>query len=246
MQNIYRYKDLEKSVFSPELGIDTDEKLTEFYITMETPIKVVVFDDNKRIRDSLEILFTSHTGFQWLGSYMNASAATDLVEIHSPDVVLMDIEMPGINGIEATHDIKKEHPEQAIIMLTTFDDDDKVFDAICAGASGYVLKSQSLTDLIDAVKEVHSGGVPMTPSIARKVLDIFKKKNAPAEAEAFELTDREKEVLKHLVNGSSYKMIADKMNVSYETIHSHIKNIYKKLHVNSVSEAVSMALRHRV
>ena len=213
---------------------------------METPIKVLVFDDNKRIRDSLEILFTSHTGFEWLGSYMNALEATDQVEIHSPDVVLMDIEMPGINGIEATQGIKREHPEQAIIMLTTFDDEDKVFDAICAGASGYVLKSQSLTDLIDAVKDVHMGGVPMTPSIARKMLDLFKQKNAPLKAEEFELTDREKEVLKHLVNGRSYKMIADNLKVSYETVHSHIKNIYKKLHVNSVSAAVSTALRHRL
>ncbi|MBA2421718.1 MAG: response regulator transcription factor [Chitinophagales bacterium] len=213
---------------------------------METPIKVLVFDDNKRIRDSLEILFTSHTGFEWLGSYMNASEATDQVEIHSPDVVLMDIEMPGINGIEATQDIKREHPEQAIIMLTTFDDDEKVFDAICAGASGYVLKSRPLTDLIDAVKDVHMGGVPMTPSIARKMLDLFKQKNAPLKAEEFELTYREKEVLKHLVNGSSYKMIADNLKVSYETVHSHIKNIYKKLHVNSVSAAVSTALRHRL
>jgi len=213
---------------------------------METPIKVLVFDDNKRIRDSLEILFTSHTGFEWLGSYMNALEATDQVEIHSPDVVLMDIEMPGINGIEATQDIKREHPEQAIIMLTTFDDDEKVFDAICAGASGYVLKSRPLTDLIDAVKDVHMGGVPMTPSIARKMLDLFKQKNAPLKAEEFELTDREKEVLKHLVNGRSYKMIADNLKVSYETVHSHIKNIYKKLHVNSVSAAVSTALRHRL
>ncbi len=158
----------------------------------------------------------------------------------------MDIEMPGINGIEATQDIKREHPEQAIIMLTTFDDDEKVFDAICAGASGYVLKSRPLTDLIDAVKDVHMGGVPMTPSIARKMLDLFKQKNAPLKAEEFELTDREKEVLKHLVNGRSYKMIADNLKVSYETVHSHIKNIYKKLHVNSVSAAVSTALRHRL
>src|SRR4249920_1751315 len=192
------------------------------------------------------MLFESHPEFEWGGAYMDASQAMDLMEIHSPNVVLMDIDMPGISGIEATLAIKKKYPEQVIMILTTFDDEEKIFDAICAGASGYIVKSKSLTHLIDAVREVHSGGAPMSPQIARKVLHLFQQKNAPADADAFHLTDREKEVLKHLVDGSSYKMIADKMNLSYDTVHSHIKNIYKKLHVNSVSEAVSKALRQRL
>lgn len=177
---------------------------------------------------------------------MDASEALDLMEIHSPDVVLMDIEMPGISGIEATRTIKKKFPNQLIMILTTFDDDEKVFDAICAGASGYIVKSKSLTYLFNAVKEVHSGGAPMSPSIARKVLHLFQEKNAPADKDAFDLTEREREVLNLLVNGKAYKMIADSMKVRYETVHSHIKNIYKKLHVNSVSEAVSKALRERL
>src|SRR5258706_15677762 len=125
---------------------------------MMKPIKIILFDDNKRIRDSLEMLFSSHFEFEWLGAYAEASEAGDLMEIHSPDVVLMDIDMPGVNGIEATRSIKKRFPDQVILMLTTFDEDDKVFDAICAGASGYILKNKSLVTLIDAVKEVHEGG----------------------------------------------------------------------------------------
>jgi DNA-binding NarL/FixJ family response regulator len=158
----------------------------------------------------------------------------------------MDIDMPVVNGIQAVRSIKKKYPDQVIMMLTTFEDDDKVFDAICAGASGYIVKSKSLSHLIDAVKEVYNGGAPMSPSIARKVLQLFKEKNAPGDADSFHLTDREKEVLVHLINGSSYKMIAGAMQLSYDTVHSHIKNIYKKLQVNSVSEAVSKAMRLRL
>ena len=213
---------------------------------LANPIKIILFDDNKRIRDSLEILFSSHPEFEWRGAYMDASEAIDLIDIHSPDVVLMDIEMPGISGIEATRTIKNKFPDQVIMMLTAFDEEEKVFDAICAGALGYIVKSKSLTSLIKSVKEVNGGGAPMSPSIARKVLHLFQEKNAPADADAFDLTDREKEVLNLLVDGSAYKMISDKMKISYETVHSHIKNIYKKLHVNSVSEAVSKALRNRI
>lgn len=213
---------------------------------MSTPIKLMLFDDNKRMRETMRMVFTSHTGFEWLGAYEDAFDAISLMEIHSPDVVLMDIEMPGISGIEATYAIKRKFPDQVIMMITAFDDDVRVFDAICVGASGYILKTKSLNLLVAAVKEAHNGGAPMTPSVASKVLHLFRQKNAPADAAAFNLTDREKEVLKHLVDGSAYKMIADKMKISYDTVHSHIKNIYKKLHVNSVSEAVSKALRERL
>ncbi len=206
----------------------------------------MVFDDNKRICDSLKMLFTSHSEFEWQGAYENATVALEMVESYSPDVILMDIGLPQINGIEATSAIKKKFPDKVIMMLTIFDDDDKVFDAVCAGASGYIVKSRSLTHLVKAVKVAHAGGAPMTPAIARKVLHLIQQKNAPADAKAFDLTDREKEVLKHLVDGSSYKMIAVKMTIAYDTVHSHIKHIYKKLQVNSVSEAVSKALRNRL
>jgi DNA-binding NarL/FixJ family response regulator len=213
---------------------------------METQITIMLFDDNKRIRDSLSLLFSGHPLFNWKGAHMDATHVMDVMDAGAPDVVLMDIDMPGINGIQAVRSIKKKYPDQVIMMLTTFEDDDKVFDAICAGASGYIVKSKSLTHLIDAVKEVYNGGAPMSPSIARKVLQLFKEKNAPGDADSFHLTDREKEVLVHLINGSSYKMIAGAMQLSYDTVHSHIKNIYKKLQVNSVSEAVSKAMRLRL
>lgn len=213
---------------------------------MTAPIKIMLFDDNSRIRDSLEMLFTSNTGFKYEGGYADAVQAMQLLEVHAPDVVLMDIEMPVIGGIEATAAIRKKFPNQVVMMLTVYDDEDKVFNAICSGASGYITKSKSLSHLVNAVKEVHNGGAPMTPNVARKVLQLLRQKNAPGDADTFKLTDREKEVLTYLVNGDSYKMIAQKMKICYDTVHGHIKHIYKKLHVNSVGEAVSKALRERL
>jgi DNA-binding NarL/FixJ family response regulator len=210
------------------------------------PIKIMLFDDNSRIRDSLELLFNSNAGFKWEGGYADAVQAMQLLEVHTPDVVLMDIEMPFVGGIEATAAIRKKFPDQVVIMLSIYDDEDKVFNAICSGALGYITKSKSLAHLIDAVKEVHNGGAPMTPAVARKVLQLLRQKNAPGDADMFKLTDREKEVLSYLVNGDTYKMIAVKMKICYDTVHGHIKHIYKKLHVNSESEAVAKVLRERL
>ena len=206
----------------------------------------MLFDDNSRIRDSLEMLFTSNAGFKWEGGYADAVEAIKLLEVHTPDVVLMDIEMPFVGGIEATAAIRKKFPNQVIMMLTVFDDEEKVFNAICSGASGYITKSKSLSHLVGAVKEVHNGGAPMTPSVASKVLRLLRQNNAPGDADSFNLTGREKEVLSYLVNGDSYKMIAQKMKICYDTVHGHIKHIYKKLHVNSGSEAVAKVLRERL
>lgn len=206
----------------------------------------MLFDDNSRIRDSLEMLFTSNPGFKWEGGYADAVEAMSLLEVHTPDVVLMDIEMPFVGGIEATAAIRKKFPHQVIMMLTVFDDEQKVFNAICSGASGYITKSKSLSHLVGAVKEVHHGGAPMTPSVASKVLQLLRLKNAPGDADHFKLTVREKEVLSYLVHGDSYKMIAHKMKICYDTVHGHIKHIYKKLHVNSESEAVAKVLRERL
>lgn len=217
-----------------------------FTIHMKDPIKILLFDDNARIRDSLALLFSTHGGFEWLGAYRDASEVIDLMDIYAPDVVLMDIDMPGMNGIDAVKAIRRKYPGQVILMLTTFDDSDRIFDAICAGAMGYIIKSKSLAYLINAVREAHEGGSPMSPAVARKVLQLFQQKNAPADKDAFHLTDREREVLNHLVNGKAYKMIANDLKLSYDTVHSHIKNIYKKLHVNSVGEAVSFAIRQNL
>lgn len=217
-----------------------------FTIPMKDPIKILLFDDNARIRDSLALLFSTHGGFEWMGAYRDASEVMDLMDIYAPDVVLMDIDMPGMNGIEAVKAIRRKYSGQVILMLTTFDDSDRIFDAICAGAMGYIIKSKSLAYLINAVREAHEGGSPMSPAVARKVLQLFQQKNAPADKDAFHLTDREREVLNQLVNGKAYKMIASDLKLSYDTVHSHIKNIYKKLHVNSVGEAVSFAIRQNL
>lgn len=217
-----------------------------FTSTMTAPIKIMLFDDNSHIRESVEMLFTANAGFKWEGAYADALEVMNLMEVHEPDVILMDIEMPCINGIEATAAIRRKYPEQVILMLTVFDDDEKLFGAICSGASGYITKSKSLSNLLCAAQEAHEGGSPMTPSVARKLLQYFRQNNAPGDAETFKLTDREKELLKHLVDGNSYKLIAAKMKIAYGTVHSHIKHIYKKLHVNSEAEAVAKVLRERL
>ncbi len=208
-------------------------------------INVCIFEDNKALRESMSALIESNPDFQLVGAWPDASKAIQFIKECEPDVVLMDINMPGINGIEAVVIIKKQLPHIQILMQTVFEEDDKVFASICAGASGYVLKNTAPVRLLEAIKEVHEGGTAFTPSIARKVLKMAANQNSNP-AEYINLSDREKEVLKHLVDGLSYKMIADKVSVSFHTIHSHIRNIYEKLHVNSKGEAVSKAIKNRL
>jgi DNA-binding NarL/FixJ family response regulator len=167
-----------------------------------------------------------------------------------PDVVIMDIDMPGVNGIEGVTKLRVKYPELPVLMLTGFEDDEKVFNSICAGANGYVLKNASMESLISQIEEVHQGGAPMTPVIARKVLNKFSKIHPPSkpvsEDDVLQLSSREYDVLNLLVKGKSYKMIASELNVSYETVHSHIKKLYQKLQVNSVGEAVSKTLTKNI
>jgi DNA-binding NarL/FixJ family response regulator len=159
----------------------------------------------------------------------------------------MDIQMPGISGIEGAAVIRQEFPELPVLMLTVFEDESKVFAVVCAGANGYILKSTPPVKLLDAIKEVSEGGSPMTSSIAAKVLKMFKDQNPKTNlVENIDLSSREKEILALLVDGLSYKLIADELFISYETVHSHVKKIYQKLHVNSVNEAISKALRNKL
>jgi DNA-binding NarL/FixJ family response regulator len=158
----------------------------------------------------------------------------------------MDIEMPGINGIEAVGVIKEEFPDMKILMETIFDDDEKIFNSICAGAEGYILKHTSPAEIMEAIKEIYEGGSPMTPSIANRVLKMVKDKPSGFIKESFDLSAREKEILTCLVKGMSYKMIADTCFISIETVNVHIKNIYKKLQVHSKSEAVVKAIKGRI
>lgn len=209
-------------------------------------IKVVIFEDNRNLREGLAAMIGGTPGFECAGAFPNCNNLLKNISLAKPDVVLMDIEMPGINGIEAVAIIKEEHPEIKILMETIFDDDEKIFNSICAGAEGYILKHTSPAEIMEAIKEIYEGGSPMTPSIANRVLKMVKVRPEPGNKESFDLSLREKEILTCLVKGMSYKMIADTCFISIETVNVHIKNIYKKLQVHSKSEAVAKAIRGRI
>ncbi|HAO45717.1 MAG TPA: response regulator transcription factor [Ferruginibacter sp.] len=207
------------------------------------PIKVVVFEDNPALRDSLALLLQTADDIELEAVFPDASRLKARIEQTMPDVVLMDIQMPGISGIEAVQLIRQQFPGVQVLMQTVFDADDKVFASLCAGASGYILKNTEPARVIQAIREVAEGGTFFTPSIAKKVLQSFQH---PARAEYIQLTGREKDVLQLLVDGLSYKMIAAQLDISFGTVHTHVKNIYDKLHVNSASEAVAKAIRQRL
>jgi DNA-binding NarL/FixJ family response regulator len=212
-------------------------------------LRIAIFDDNKNIRESIILLLKTEKDFEVVGSFAHVIHCIDDIRNCKPDVALMDIEMPGVSGIEAVKTIKKEFPHIQILMQTVFEDDERVFDSICAGASGYILKNFLNTRLIDFIKELHFGGSPMSPSIARKVLTKMQQISEhvkPGETPDYHLTKREKEVLACMVNGLSYKMIADQLNISYETVRSHVKKIYEKLHVASLTEMVAKAVQQRI
>ncbi|MBL7942940.1 MAG: response regulator transcription factor [Flavobacteriales bacterium] len=205
-------------------------------------ISVMLFDDNRHIREALSIMFVTDARFKLSGAFETAIDALDAIAVLKPDVVLMDIDMPGLNGIDAVAQIHKTYPELPVIMLTVFDDTDRVFHSIRNGAVGYLLKSTPPTRLLEAIIEVNEGGAPMTPSIARKMMQHFQHEEIPAKAD-YHLTGREREVLTLLVDGLSYKMIADKLGIGFETVRSHIKKIYEKLHVQTMTEAVAKTLK---
>ncbi len=212
-------------------------------------IRVTVFEDNKKFRQSLSVLIDGTPGFALSGAFADANNALENITRTEPDVVLMDIEMPGTSGIEALQQIKKAFPALNVLMQTVFEDDDKVFESICNGASGYILKNTAPARMLEAIVETYQGGAPMTPLIARKVLQLLQSAQQPApapDAENFHLTAREKEVLTHMVNGMSYKMIAAQCAISFETVRSHIRNIYEKLHVATMTEAVAKAIRTKI
>jgi len=210
-------------------------------------IRVVIFEDNKHLRETLELLLNSKSGFACVGAFEDCTDLVNQIKSHPCDVVLMDIEMPGMNGIEATRILKKHFPDIQILIQTVFFQDNYIFDAICAGASGYIIKNISPQTYLDAIVDVKAGGSPMTPGIARRVLTLFKDKLQPATPVVeYNLTTQEKKVLQLLVEGKSYKLIAAALFVSNETVKSHISNIYNKLHVHSGTEAVTKAIRDRI
>ena len=213
----------------------------------EKNIRVLLFEDNKHYRESLYYIINGTPGFECVAAFPNCSDLIFRIKQNKPDVILMDIEMPGISGIEAVQKIKKEFPDQQILMQTVFDDDDHVFDAICAGASGYILKTTSPAEILSAVKDVSNGGSPMSSGVARRVLNKFQKISPKKDQQTnYQLTPREKEILALLVEGKSYKMIAADLGIGFETVRTHMKNIYGKLHVESLSEMVAKAVRENM
>lgn len=204
-------------------------------------IRIIHYEDNRELREGLAFLIQATPGLELVGSFANCQRIGEEVRARRPDIALMDIDLPGISGIEAVPLVKAAAPTAQVLMLTVFDDDDKIFRAIRHGASGYLLKHTAPGDIMGALFDLHRGGSPMTASIARRVLRHFQVPAAPAED--YRLSPRELDIVKGLVAGYSYKLIASELFISIETVRSHIRSIYEKLHVNSKTEAVLKAMR---
>ena len=207
-------------------------------------ISVAIVEDDKSIRDGISSYIDSVSGFSCRHVYQSCEEALRKIAPPLPHVFLMDIGLPGMSGIAGIRKLKSKYPTLTFIMLTVFEDDNKIFESMRAGAVGYLLKKTPLDKIIEAIKDVHHGGAPMTPTIARKVLNYFN--SADIKIKEYNLTPREVEILQQLVKGSRYKMIAENLFISLDTVRSHIKNIYEKLHVNSKSEAVAKALEDKL
>jgi DNA-binding NarL/FixJ family response regulator len=210
------------------------------------PVRIIIYEDNTHLRESLISLLSLTGDYAVLSSFPDCSHVTDQVKTYKPDVVLMDIDMPGINGIEAVRKIREFDRKVQIIMLTVFDDNMHVFEAMYAGANGYLLKKYVSDKLTNAIQEVLDGGAPMSPSIARMVISNMQQPVQPIPDNNYQLTGREKETLQLLSKGNSFKMIAAELNISIDTVRTHIKRIYDKLHVRSQIEAVSKALNEKI
>ena len=204
-------------------------------------IRVLLYDDSEAVRSSVSELLNNTQGFLLVGAFADVMSVELQVEELKPDIVLMDINMPGKNGIEATQLIKSTHPQIKVLIQTAFDNDEHVFGSLKAGAEGYLLKSASADKIIKAIDDVFNGGAIMTPSIALRVIQTFQPQ--AKQSLTHNLTNRETEVLQLLSEGLSYKMIATQMNISYFTVNAHIRKIYEKLQVNSSAEAISIALK---
>jgi DNA-binding NarL/FixJ family response regulator len=205
---------------------------------------IILYDDNEVLGNSLSILLNEESDMQVIAHFQHALNILDDTARLNPQVILMDIDMPEINGVDAVIKLRTEFTDLPVIMLTVFDDNDNIFNAICAGANGYLLKKNATQELPNAIRNVLTGGAPMTGSVARKVLQMLPGDNKTNNE--FHLSHQEREVLRLLVDGKSYKMIAAELFISIDTVRFHIKKIYDKLHVHSATEAVSLALRKKL
>lgn len=210
-------------------------------------IKICIFDDSTRVIESLTTLLKLVDDIEIIKAYTQATDVVGKVNAADANLIIMDIDMPEMDGIAAVKTLRANGINTPVVMFTVFEDEDKIFDAICAGANGYLLKNTAPHKLIESIKEVMFGGAPMSPVIARKVLQMFSNQQPVlANPNNYELTPREKEILKHLTLGLSYKMIAAECQISFETVRTHIKNIYGKLHVVSMTEAVAKAIHEKL
>jgi DNA-binding NarL/FixJ family response regulator len=204
-----------------------------------------VVEDNDNYRVAISSILEASPGCSCVGNFGNAEDFLERLDEFEPEVVLMDLGLPGMSGIDAIRLLKQSHPRIEVVVLSVYEDDDKVFDAICAGASGYITKPLMPQQLVDTVEQAFGGGTPMSPKIARRVLEMFKQ-HVPAPRSDYNLTPRELDVLTLLTKGEDCKRIADSLYVSQFTVRAHLRNIYEKLHVKSNTEAVAKALKERV
>lgn len=212
---------------------------------MEPITRIAIFEDNPHLREGMSFLLRATEGFELVGAYPDTYDLPERLRHSCPDVVLMDIDLPGPGGIEATRIIRELQPGVQIVILTVFEEEEKIFQAIRNGAAGYLLKAASPAEIVDAILDARAGGSPLTASVARKVLQFFQQSTIPATKD-YQLSARELDILRALMKGYSYKMVADELHISIDTVRSHIRHIYEKLQVNSKSEAILKAMREGI
>jgi DNA-binding NarL/FixJ family response regulator len=211
-------------------------------LTSVRPIKVAIIEDHQKFRECLEFLLNNTAGYRCIGSFRSMEEALAKINLNLPDVALVDIGLPGMSGVEGVRILKERYPALVMLMNTVYDDDERIFQALCAGASGYLLKKTPPAKVLESLQEAIAGGAPMSPEVARRVLALFREVRAPAPRD-HDLTPHELRLLKLLVEGHSYKTAAATLGVSVKTISFHLQKIYEKLQVHSKSEAVAKAFR---
>ena len=209
------------------------------------PVRIIIYDDNADRCDSLSALLQLTPDMQCIGMFPDCSRVEQQVTELQPDIVLMDIDMPNVDGIEGLKRIRAQFSSVKVLMQTVFEQNEKIFDSIRNGATGYILKTESPERILNAIRDVHNGGATMTPSVAVRVLQFFQDTQTVKQQD-YQLSIREKEVLKLLSDGNSYKMIAGKLDITYFTVNAHLKKIYEKLHVHSAGEALAVAYREKL
>jgi len=212
---------------------------------MTETIRVAIVEDRREIREGLSTIINGTPGFRCTGSYRSMEDALEKIAADVPDVVLNDIGLPGMSGIDGIRILKERHPGLLVLMLTIYDDDERIFDALCAGASGYLLKNTQPARLLEALREAVGGGAPMSPEVARRVIALFREFRPPDSTKC-ELTPHEVRLLRLFVEGHNYRTAAAELGVTVHTISFHLRSIYEKLQVHSKSEAVAQALRRRL